>query len=103
MSVDLSTYPITHTTHPVWGKIPAILEALEKYPSAEWVWWLDIDAVIMSLSIDLYDHLLHPTVLRRKLVSGEPILIIDENLIPSQSGVRTEVPPTKRKLIRLRA
>jgi hypothetical protein len=94
MTVDLSSYIITHKTHPVWGKLPAILEAFRKYPNADWVWWLDVDAVIMSPEIDLYEHLLAPSVLMRSLTDGDPILQLNEEFTVVASGLRTQVHPT---------
>ena len=91
MTVNLSSYLITHTTHPVWGKLPAILEAFEKYPQAEWVWWLDIDAIIMSPDVDLYSSFLNPSIIQSKLVQGEPILILDNTFQPVKSGLFTTV------------
>jgi hypothetical protein len=91
MTVDLASYIITHKTHPVWGKLPAILEAFRKYPNADWVWWLDVDAVIMNPEIDLYEHLLAPSVLMRSLTDGEPILQLNDELNAVASGLRTQV------------
>ena len=91
MTVDLSLYEISQITHPVWGKLPALLEAFERYPDAEWVWWLDIHAIIMTPTIDLYQHILSPRILESKLVVGEPILVLDENFNPIESGLRTSV------------
>ena len=93
MTVDLSSFVITHTTHPVWGKLPALLLACEKYPHAEWIWWLDIDAIIMNPDIDLFQHLLDPQILQTKLVQGDPIKILDENYVPVDSGLFTAVCP----------
>jgi hypothetical protein len=75
----------------VWGKLPAILEAFEKYPQAEWVWWLDIDAIIMSPNIDLYSSFLNPSIIQSKLVQGESILILDNTFQPVKSGLFTTV------------
>ena len=91
MSVDLASYVVTRTSHPVWGKLPAILDAMRTYPDAEWIWWLDVDAIIMTPDIDLYQHLLDPEILQTKLVEGEPILIHDDNLQPLSSGLFTTV------------
>ena len=91
MTVDLSSFVITHTIHPVWGKLPALLLACEKYPHAEWIWWLDIDAIIMNPDIDLFQHLLDPQILKTKLVLGDPIKIIDEDFVPVDSGLFTTV------------
>ena len=91
MTVDLSSYAITHTTHAVWGKLPAIIEACEKYPHAEWIWWLDVDAIIMTPEIDLFQHLLSPQILQTKIVQGDPILILNDDFVPVDSGLRTNV------------
>jgi len=91
MSVDLSSYVITKTSHPVWGKLPAILEAMKKFPEAEWVWWLDIDAIIMTPSIDLHRHLLEPETLQRKLLQNDPILLHSEQQKTYYSGLFTSV------------
>ena|SRR5215471_13041410 len=91
MTVDLSSFVMTQITYPVWGKLPALLVACEKYPHAEWIWWLDIDAIIMNPEIDLFQHLLDPQILQKKLVEGDPIRIIDENLVPMNSGLLTTV------------
>lgn len=96
MTVNLSSYVITHTTHPVWGKLPAILEAFEKYPEAEWIWWLDIDAIIMSPEVDLYASFLSPSVIQSKLVEGESILVLDDTHQPVKSGLLTTVLPPFR-------
>ena len=99
MTVDLASYVITHTTHPVWGKLPAILEAFERYPNAEWVWWLDNDAIIMTPEIDLYQHLLDPKILQTRLFKDQPILILDEKHSPVESGLLTPVVTSKYQLI----
>src|SRR5271156_2323464 len=91
MTVDLGSYVITHTTHPVWGKLPAILEAFDKYPDAEWIWWLDMDAIIMTPEVDLQRHLLNPEILQQKLINGQPILLTDEVGRPIVSGHYTTV------------
>lgn len=91
MTVDLSSFVISQTTHPVWGKLPALLQACEKYPHAEWIWWLDIDAIILNPDIDLFEHLLDPQILQKRLVQGDPIKILDENFVPVDSGLMTTV------------
>lgn len=91
LTVDFSSFVITRTTHPVWGKLPALLLAFEKYPHAEWVWWLDIDAIIMNPDIELFEHLLDPQILQTKLIHGDPIKILDNNFVAVDSGLFTMV------------
>ena len=92
MTVDLSSYKITHKTHAVWGKLPAILEAFEKFPHAEWIWWLDVDAVIMTPEIDLFNFLLSPEILTTKLREGDPIITYNEDFVLVDSGLKTVLP-----------
>jgi len=91
MAVDLASYKVTQTAHPVWGKLPAIIEAMKKYPEADWIWWLDIDAIIMTPQIDLHKHLLDPEFLVSNFVAGEPILYINNMRQPTRSGLVTKV------------
>ncbi|KAK9461517.1 galactosyl transferase GMA12/MNN10 family-domain-containing protein [Lipomyces oligophaga] len=70
--INLSKYaPLTRPA--VWYKMPAILEAFNLNPSAEWVWWLDTDAIIMTPQIDLASHLLNPESLKARITYGEKI------------------------------
>src|SRR5436305_2742794 len=57
--------------HPVWSKVPAVKDAFEKHPQAKWIWWLDLDAIIMTPEIDLAAHLLDPKVLYSTLSKAE--------------------------------
>jgi hypothetical protein len=72
--VDSSKYEVSREKHPVWCKLPAIAEAMDLYPSAEWVWWLDLDGIIMTPHLDLYEYLLDPTVLETRLLKGDKIM-----------------------------
>ncbi|KAK9484386.1 galactosyl transferase GMA12/MNN10 family-domain-containing protein [Lipomyces starkeyi] len=67
------TKHVTPGRHPVWAKIPAIQEALDLNPTAEWVWWLDTDAIIMTPEIDLASHVLNPEVLKTRIACDRPI------------------------------
>jgi hypothetical protein len=44
--------------HPVWKKIPAIVEAFNTFPEAKWLFFLDLDAIIMSPKQDLTELVL---------------------------------------------
>jgi hypothetical protein len=54
----------------VWAKLTILAEAFEKYPDAQWLWWLDFDALIMTPSIDLGRHLLNYDVMNTKIWRG---------------------------------
>jgi hypothetical protein len=57
--------------HPVWSKVPALKDAFNKHPQAKWIWWLDLDAIIMTPEVSLTTHLLSPAALYSKLRKGE--------------------------------
>ncbi|KAK6543919.1 hypothetical protein TWF694_000637 [Orbilia ellipsospora] len=71
--INISRYDL-HGAHPVWAKIPALLDTFIQFPDAHWVWWLDTDAMIMNPEIDLNTHLLSHTAMRSKLLAGEEFL-----------------------------
>ncbi|CAA89961.1 alpha-1,2-galactosyltransferase Gmh1 [Schizosaccharomyces pombe] len=59
---------------PVWGKMPAILQTMRKYPSAKWIWWLDQDALIMNKNLSLQELFLSPAMLQKSLLREQPII-----------------------------
>ncbi|KAK9313701.1 galactosyl transferase GMA12/MNN10 family-domain-containing protein, partial [Lipomyces starkeyi] len=76
------TYQFTNITKfhnddrpPVWSKIPAIQEAFELHPDAEWVWWLDTDAIIMTPSLDLAQQVLNPEAMKKRIAYGAPFML----------------------------
>src|SRR2546423_1011418 len=75
--LDMNEFEVSRTKHPVWAKLPAIMEAFTSYPDAEWVWWLDFDAIIMTPHLGLYEHLLDPEVLKSRLVEGQTLILND--------------------------
>lgn len=70
--LNISKYDIA-PAHPVWAKLPAIAETFETYPEAQWVWWLDLDAIVMSPSVDLNKLLLSHEALGAQLLKEEKI------------------------------
>ncbi|KAK9480270.1 galactosyl transferase GMA12/MNN10 family-domain-containing protein [Lipomyces japonicus] len=70
--INISKFGLTDRP-PVWGKIPAIAEAFEKNKDAEWVWWLDTDAIIMTPQIDLAKHVLNPEFMKKRIAYDQQI------------------------------
>lgn len=70
--VNLTQYQ-RHGWHPVWSKMGAIRDAFETYPEAEWVWWLDTDAIIMNAELDLGRHILSKRALEQHLTYKRPL------------------------------
>lgn len=69
--LNISKYDIG-SAHPVWAKLPAIVETFNLYPQAKWIWWLDLDAIIMTPDIDLRSHLLsHEAILKNAQLDVE--------------------------------
>lgn len=71
--INISDYDVSGA-HPVWKKIPAIIDCFRANPEVQWVWWLDLDAVIMTASVDLSDYLLSPEALDRALLRDTEIM-----------------------------
>ncbi|KAK9239179.1 galactosyl transferase GMA12/MNN10 family-domain-containing protein [Lipomyces kononenkoae] len=59
----------------VWSKIPAIQETFRLHPDAEWVWWLDTDAIIMTPSLDLAGHVLNPEAMKKRISYDAPFIL----------------------------
>ena len=74
MLFDSNEFEVSQKRHRVWCKPMVIAEAMEKNPSAEWIWWLDTDAIIMTPHLDLYEYLLSPTALKDRLLQGQTIV-----------------------------
>lgn len=72
MFINLSRFDLKHV-HAVWGKLNAIKAAFEEAPNVEWVWWMDLDMIIMNPEIDLARHILNPTVLKKRVSYGRPL------------------------------
>jgi hypothetical protein len=70
MWANISEYRVGNS-HPVWSKVPVLVDAFKKHPQAKWLWWLDIDAIIMTPTIDLASHVLSNQALLSKLRKGE--------------------------------
>jgi hypothetical protein len=56
--------------HPVWKKIPAIVEAFNTFPDAKWLFFLDLDAIIMSPKQDLTELVLSHKGMQKSIDFG---------------------------------
>ena len=68
--INISKYDLGDS-HAVWKKIPAIVEAFNTYPDAQWVFWLDLDAIIMTPQQDLNSLLLSKHGMQTSLAAGD--------------------------------
>jgi hypothetical protein len=68
--VNISKFDL-EDAHPVWKKIPAIVDAFNKYPKAQWVFFLDLDAIIMSPKQDLNSLILSHAGMAKNLEFGK--------------------------------
>lgn len=59
--------------HPVWSKICALREAFEQNPAAEWIWWLDTDAIITNPQHAVAKHVLHAKAMEQRVTYGRPL------------------------------
>lgn len=82
--VDMNGFDVSRERHAVWAKLPAIIEAFDMYPDTEWVWWLDIDTIIMAPHVELYEYLLKPDVLKGLLLRDVE-LVLNERVVPGRT------------------
>jgi hypothetical protein len=68
MWANITSYNLPDDAPVFWNKIPVLQEAFIRYPEADWVWWLDIDIIIMNMSLSLHDHVLSPEGMARNIV-----------------------------------
>lgn len=99
---DLRRFEIANKFGIVWGKMVAVQAALEEYPQTEWIWWLDADAIIMTPSIDLYEHILSPSALQNYTLTNHTIKPNERvPVIPTDETTSTSsVPPSPLPLLR---
>ena len=67
--INISSYDLAGA-HAVWKKIPAIVETFNKHPDAQWVFWLDLDAIIMTPTQDLNSLLLSKEAMKKAIAGG---------------------------------
>ncbi|KAJ5126425.1 hypothetical protein N7526_008602 [Penicillium atrosanguineum] len=58
MWANMTSYNLPNGAAIYWNKIPILKEAFERHPDAEWVWWMDMDIIIMNTTLNIYDHIL---------------------------------------------
>jgi hypothetical protein len=68
----------------VWGKIPALIDTFRRYPEAEWVWFLDLDAIIMSPEYDLVKNILSKKGLESKILRSTKFNTLELYTPPEQ-------------------
>ena len=61
---------------PVWKKLPAIVETFNKFPEAQWVFWLDADAIIMEPEVTLQDLLLSKAGQKKNFHLGAELMVV---------------------------
>ncbi|KAJ5927808.1 hypothetical protein N7466_006764 [Penicillium verhagenii] len=71
MWANMTSYNFPDGTPIYWNKIPILKEAFVRYPDAEWVWWMDMDIIIMNMSLSIYDHVLSPEGMARNILLNE--------------------------------
>jgi len=54
---DITPFAVPHTDALEWAKVGVISAAFAAYPNAKWLWWLDLDAIIMTPSLPVSTYL----------------------------------------------
>ncbi|POS87526.1 hypothetical protein EPUL_001941 [Erysiphe pulchra] len=76
--VDMTTKKrYAHEWREGWEKVDTIRKSMQKYPKAEWFWWLDLNTVIMEPSYSLQSHIFNhlATVTYRDINKYNPLNI----------------------------
>jgi hypothetical protein len=81
MWCNLSEYRVKDE-EAVWTKTAVLVDAMNRYPNAKWIWWLDFDAVIMTPTIDLGKHILNPDAMFSNLLKDRtfPIMHLGQSV-----------------------
>ncbi|KAJ5681656.1 uncharacterized protein N7477_001596 [Penicillium maclennaniae] len=64
----MTSYNLSRGAPIYWNKIPVSKEAFARHPNAEWVWWMDMDIIIMNMTLSIYDHNLSKEGLARNIL-----------------------------------
>ncbi|CAI1837105.1 hypothetical protein SEUBUCD646_0B03590 [Saccharomyces eubayanus] len=73
---DLTTSKrYSHEYREGWQKVDILRQTLREFPNAEWLWWLDLDTMIMEPSKSLEEHIFDrlDTLADRELKSFNPL------------------------------
>ncbi|KAI5778525.1 galactosyl transferase GMA12/MNN10 family-domain-containing protein [Geopyxis carbonaria] len=89
--LNISAFAL-HGAHPVWAKLPAIASTFNAFPDAEWIWWLDLDALITTPAIELTAHLLSPEALAARVLTSEKLTKVTPKHAEASETIRT--PPS---------
>jgi hypothetical protein len=79
----MNKFAVSRERHAVWAKIPCIQEAMATFPHAEWVWWLDVDAIVMAPQVKLWEDILRKEALRGKMLRVVE-LVLNERVVPGK-------------------
>lgn len=65
-----------------WVRLYCLRAAMFAFPEAKWFWYLDQDAFIMDLNINLQEYVLSPEAL-------SPIMLREQSIIPPNGAIKT--------------
>lgn len=82
MWANMTTYDLSNGAPFYWNKISILEEAFKRHPDAEWVWWMDMDVIIMNMTFSICDHILSKEGLARNI-------LLDHELNGAGGGVST--------------
>lgn len=73
MWANMTSYNLPNGAPIYWNKIPILKDAFARFPDAEWVWWMDLDVIIMNMSLSIHDHVLSPEGMARNILLDHPM------------------------------
>lgn len=85
---NFDDFSVEEGVHVIWKKILAIKRAFDNNPDAEWVFWLDLDVILMTSHIPLSTYLLAPSVLQSHLLLNTSIMGNSERVTPYDQSAK---------------
>jgi hypothetical protein len=65
---NMTSYNLPGSAPIYWNKIAVLKEAFARHPDAEWVWWMDMESIIMNMTLSIYDHVLSREGMARNIL-----------------------------------
>ena len=56
-------------------------------PDAEWVWWMDVDIIIMNISLGIHDHVLSQEGMARNILLDYPMTGAVRDWVPQADSI----------------
>ncbi|KAJ5638293.1 hypothetical protein N7490_008172 [Penicillium lividum] len=91
MWATLTSYSLPDGSPIYWNKSPILKEAFVRFLNAERIWRMDMDIIIMNMSLSIYDHALSPEGMARNALSLSMVLPVLSLAIVRHQHTNTKI------------